>query len=69
MSDELSTPLTLGASEFRLVRFGSTPLVHRFGTGDGVVLVGFESVAHEDVGLQMPPRPDAVLDAGEDVSF
>ncbi len=41
---ELSTPVTLSATDFRFVRFASTPVVHQF-TVNGVPLhVVFESV-------------------------
>jgi CheY-specific phosphatase CheX len=67
---ELSTPVTLAASAFRSVRFGSTPLVHRFELDGESILVGFESVAEKGVELRMPAREDAVvLDAGEIMIF
>ena len=66
---ELSTPICLAASEFNLVRFGSTPFVHQFTVGCEPVAVGFESVAQEGAEFRMPARADAVVDAGEIVMF
>jgi hypothetical protein len=66
---ELSTPITLAASEFNLVRFGSSPFVHEFELEGEWVCVGFESVAQEGVEFRLPARADAAVEAGEVVLF
>lgn len=67
---ELSTPLCVAAAEFRLMRFGSTPCVHRYDCEGRDILVAFESVAGEGTGLLVPARADAVvIEAGEVLMF
>jgi len=66
---ELSNAGALVASEFRFVRFGSAPLVHRFDTEGQSVLVGFESIAQADARLKTPVPGGPPFDAGELVMF
>ena len=65
---ELSTPLTISATTFRVERFVGTPVVHAFQCDGETICFVFEAVSHERAILSADRAPAAVK-SGEMLTF
>jgi CheY-specific phosphatase CheX len=65
---ELSTPLAISATAFRVERFVGTPVVHSFSVGGDTICVVFEAVSQQQATLSVDRLPAAVA-AGAMISF